>query len=423
MKLQPPANENYAATVVSIKAINQLENCDNVVGTPIFGFQAIVGKETKVGDLGIVFPAESQLSEQFAHNNNLYRHASFNKDDSKAGYLEDNRRVKAMKFRGHRSDCLFMPLESLAWAGVEIEDLKEGDTFDSLNGKEICRKYVIKTRGKTGRGNQQQTKKIERVDKKLFPEHIDTDNFWKNVHLYDGDKNIVVTQKLHGTSLRASLALVSRKLNRRERLAQKLGVKVQIQEYDYVYGSRKVVKDANNPDQNHFYGQDLWGHYGAQLNSVLPENFIIYGELIGWTLDNEPIQKNYTYRIPQGTADLYVYRIAQVNPQGRITDLTWDQVKEFSNQSGLKHVPELWRGKLRDFDVDAFMDKRYFDDGYTQAVQMENGKELVDEGVCIRIDGLTPVLLKAKSPVFLRHESKMLDKEEIDIEAEESNAA
>jgi hypothetical protein len=36
-------NENYAAAIVSIKAINSLENCDNVVVTHIFGFQAIVG--------------------------------------------------------------------------------------------------------------------------------------------------------------------------------------------------------------------------------------------------------------------------------------------------------------------------------------------------------------------------------------------
>jgi hypothetical protein len=87
-----------------------LEDCDNVVGTPIFGFQAIVGKDSKPGDLGIVFPAESQLSEEYCRVNNLFRHGDLNDDESAKGYLEDNRRVKAMKFRGHRSDCLFMPL-------------------------------------------------------------------------------------------------------------------------------------------------------------------------------------------------------------------------------------------------------------------------------------------------------------------------
>jgi hypothetical protein len=45
---------------------------------------------------------------------------------------------------------------------------------------------------------------------------------------------------------------------------------------------------------------------------------------------------------------------------------------------------------------------------------------MVDEGVCLRTEaGLTPFVVKAKSPEFLRHETKMLDKGALDIEAEE----
>src|SRR5574338_1274390 len=145
MKLDPPANPNYAATVVRIRSIIPIENCDNVVATPLLGYQAIVGKDTKVGDLGIVFPAETQLSEEYARKNNLHRHCNLNDDESAKGYLEDNRRVKALKFRGHRSDALFMPLSSLwhtdNFVPHVVEYLREGDTFDELNGHEICRKY------------------------------------------------------------------------------------------------------------------------------------------------------------------------------------------------------------------------------------------------------------------------------------------
>src|SRR4051794_7797380 len=116
MKLEAPENENYAAVVVSITRTVPLENCDNVVGTPLLGFQAIVGKDTQVGDLGIVFPAEVQLSNDYASRNNLHRHGHLNASPEVKGYLEDNGRVKALKFRGHRSDCLFMPLSSLAYA-------------------------------------------------------------------------------------------------------------------------------------------------------------------------------------------------------------------------------------------------------------------------------------------------------------------
>lgn len=40
---------NYFWTVIKVEKTIALENCDNVVGLPIFGYQAIVSKETKVG--------------------------------------------------------------------------------------------------------------------------------------------------------------------------------------------------------------------------------------------------------------------------------------------------------------------------------------------------------------------------------------
>jgi hypothetical protein len=45
----------------------------------------------------------------------------------------------------------------------------------------------------------------------------------------------------------------------------------------------------------------------------------------------------------------------------------------------------------------------------------------VDEGVVVRKEGITPYVLKAKSPIFLGHESKLLDAEVVDLESEESH--
>ena len=81
MKLTKPENESYAATVVTIKSITPFEGSDNIVGTPIFGFQAIVGKDTAVGDVGIVFPSETQLSPEFCYENNLHEHGNLNRDE------------------------------------------------------------------------------------------------------------------------------------------------------------------------------------------------------------------------------------------------------------------------------------------------------------------------------------------------------
>lgn len=80
MKIDQPENKNYCATVVTIVNLTPLDNCDNVVATSIHGFQAIVGKDTLTGDKGLIFTTETQLSDEFCHNNNLYRHAEKNKD-------------------------------------------------------------------------------------------------------------------------------------------------------------------------------------------------------------------------------------------------------------------------------------------------------------------------------------------------------
>lgn len=421
MKLHPPENDNYAATVVALKDIVPLEGCDNVVGTPIFGFQAIVGKDSKPGDLGIVFPAESQLSEEYARKNNLYRHQELNKDQSAKGYLEDNRRVKAMKFRGHRSDCLFMPLTSLSYvSGLDINDLEPGMTFDRLGDHEICQKYVVRRNRRESQLEKNKDKEFKRVDKKFLPEHYDSDHYYKNSDVIPPSKTIYVTQKLHGTSIRIGNTIVARRLNLADRLGQLLKARIQKTEYDYVFGSRRSIKDVNNPYQNHFYGADLWSEEGKKLVGSIPEGYILYGELIGWDPSGNALQKNYTYQVPEKTCDLYIYRVAHVNPQGIVCDLSWDQVQEFCRDRGLRTVPELWRGQHKDFVAEDYMDKRFREDGYINAVPLAK-ESPVDEGVCIRVDGIAPYILKAKGPEFYAHETKMLDEEALDIEAEESD--
>ncbi len=426
MALTAPKNPNYAAVVVALPAVNALEDCDNIVGAPVLGFQAIVGKDRKPGDLGVVFTAETQLSEEFARVNNLHSDTELNQDPAEKGYLAKNRRVRAIKLRGHRSDALFLPLESLRHTGFDVTTLKPGDTFDELGGHEICRKYerAVKGNGTTS-AQAKATKKFVRVDAKFLPEHYDTTRYFGNEHLIDPEARVVITQKLHGTSIRIGNTIAKRKPTWRDKLAARL-LKVQIAEYDYdtVYGSRKVIKDPK-AEQNHFYGTDVWTHYGQRLEGLIPQGFVVYAELVGWTPDGAPIQSGYTYNVPQGDADLYVYRVAHVNPQGLITDLAWGQLVEWCAQLGLKTVPVLTTMAHKAFDPADWLDRRYYDEGYGQAVPLSGSKKLVDEGVCIRtVDGLHPTTLKAKSPIFLQHETKTLDDEKsVDLEAEGGVAA
>lgn len=422
MKLKLPENPNYAATIVKISALNTLDNSDNLVGAPLLGMQAIVSKSTEVGTVGVLFVAETQLSEEYTARNNLFRHKEFNEDKSQSGFIEDNRRVKAIKLRGSRSDALFMPLSSLSYTKANLGDLNVGDTFEEINGFEICKKYEVKRKSIPSH-EKNKHKVFTRVDEKMFPRHYDTSQYYRVLDTFKPYTEIVVTQKLHGTLLRFSNIPVKRKLSLAEKWTSKFGVKVQKEEYAHVYGSNRVIKDANNDNQEHFYDHDIWTEAAKKFDEVIPENFVVYGELIGWTPDGSQIQKNYSYRVPHMTNEFYVYRVAQINGQGIVTDLSWDQVVEFCRDRGMKNIPELWRGKHQDFKPEEWLDTNYHDTlhgGYPNAVPLDEDSPC-DEGICIRVEGLAPYIAKLKSPEFFAHETKMIDEEALDMEEEGKN--
>lgn len=352
-----------------------------------------------------------------------------NQDPTKTGYLDDNRRVKAIKLRKHRSDSLFVSLDAFAYLGVKPEDFKVGDVFDSINGKEIVRKYVIRE----ARENKTQPK-IRKVDVKNFPQHFDTDNYWRNCHKIYDSAPVIVTQKLHGTSIRFGRIQVRRDLQWYEKLAQKIGFKIQQTEPKFVVGSRTVVKSIDgsaDPDKDHvhFYAEDEWTKFifeKTTLAETIPEGFLVYGELVGFTSTGQAIQKNYTYNCTENQSELYVYRVATITASGRVIDLSWDMTKEFCKEHGMKWCPELWRGPHAEFNVDSWMDIRYSENAvslnrYTEEPIPLSNKDTVDEGVCVRYDGPTgPYLLKAKSPIFLNHETKLLDSGTEDMESAEA---
>ncbi len=443
MKYDTIKNINYVATVIRVPALVDLEGLDNLKGLQVSGMQALVSKDVQIGDIGILFSTEVQLSEEFAALNNLYRHSNLNFDPTQTGYLEDNRRVKAIKLRGHRSDSLFMPLRGTTWpAAIGEPDFKVGDVFDSINGVEILRKYVIKEPG-VAKGP---TARVRRVDMKVFPLHTDTENYWRNADKIPQSAPIVVTQKLHGTSVRYGKVPVLRDKPWYERLINRIGIPTVNAEHKFVVGSRMVLKsidlEAESAGKDHFYATDLWSEYAQahHLQDLIPPGYLVYGELIGYTYDGNPIQKDYTYDLEnpvQGMTkhervnpciELYVYRVATVTPEGVVTDLSWPATKAFAHGLGLKTVPELGTYIHRDFTANDWIDKRYYDDWLTDPdfrnhpdtpVELSD-KKTVDEGVAVRYDGPNGIyLLKAKSPIFLGHESAMLDQGAEDVEAEE----
>jgi hypothetical protein len=425
----------YAATIVRLPETYPLDNCDNVVGASFYGLQAIVSKDSEPGTLGVLFVTESQLSEEYLRENNLYREPALNKDPSQKGYFDNNRRVRAQKFRGHRSDAFWMPIDSLNYIPAKVKDpsnpldLHEGFRFEELDGHVICKKYIPK--GAKGM-KQQQTPKVTRVSEKLFPQHMDTSNFFRNLDKVPEDAYLVVTQKLHGTSVRIGRVPVQRKLSFLERLAKKFKISVQETEYALVAGSRRVIKSVGDEIKAtpSFYKEDIYSQMALRFGDRVPEGFIVYGEIIGWTPDGAEIQKGYTYQIPKGLMELYVYRVTTINPQGVQVDLSWQAVKDFCAEMNLNHVPEIDRGDrilnwemwgkdILEENIQNYLDvrlaERFGSLAEDYVLPLEPGNPC-DEGVCVRVEGLRPQIYKAKSPMFLQHETKLLDQEVIDME-------
>ena len=165
----------YNAYIVEVKEIREHSNADRLNIARIFDCNVIVDKSVQIGDKGIFFPVDGQLSEEYCKVNNLVR---IKNDDGtySGGYLDPAKRnVKAMNMRGERSEGLYMPLSSLESFG-DVSILKVGDIITTFNGHEICCKYIPRghRRNNITVDNKKNKKKVHKEQYPYFAEHIDT---------------------------------------------------------------------------------------------------------------------------------------------------------------------------------------------------------------------------------------------------------
>jgi hypothetical protein len=442
MKLKTPINENYAATIVTIKNLIPLEKCDNVVHTLIFGNLVVVGKDTKVGDRGIFFPIETRLSDEFLYTNNLYRDNTKNCNINEKGYFEDNGRIRCVKFRGHKSEGMFLPATSILFAAeaVDVAALPEGSTFDEINGVKICEKYIPKityTPGTPGskNGNQKIAKKVSRIIDGQFRFHEDTKALGKNIFKVKPDSFISITNKLHGSSFITSKILCKKKIGWFPRLLKTLGVPINDTHYDNIWSSRKVIKnDDLGRNYNHFYGEDIWADVSKELAPYLLDGMTIYGEVVGFTRSGRPIQGGYDYGYdPKGQFNtcygIYIYRITFTTFGGKVFEFSAKQVQDWCKANMLKAVPEFYYVKAGDWlPVGTASEEEWYGELLTKLLTSFNMEKDCDmckakvpaEGFVLRIEGLEYEAYKLKSFRFKERETRELDSGTVDIETQES---
>jgi len=455
MKIKELKNQNYAAIVVEIKTLVPLEKCDNVCGAIIMGNQVVVSKDVKVGDIGLYFPLECALSKEYLSNNNLYRKPELNTDPNQKGYFEENGRIRCVKFKGHKSEGLFMPILSLAFINSN-EKININDCFDELNGTPICSKYVVKSNRTPGQPGNKKTRDTKKYESKLvenqFRFHQDTSMLYRNLHMIKPNDLISITYKLHGTSGISSYILCKKNITKKEKIGAFLhNIYTNIvtlgkgrfiitdTEYDYIYSSRKVIKNEKlNPNAQHFYNEDIWGIAHNELKDFLQKGMTFYYEIVGFLPNGGSIQKNYDYGCEPTKHAVYIYRITLTNVDGKVIEFSAKQVQDFCKKNGLNAVPELYYGYAKDFTngIEPFIIKDdetnleynsiWGDLFLNQVKKKYNEKDCYicsnktpEEGAVVRIEGLEIEAYKVKSNAFYELETKQLDKGEVNIEDNE----
>lgn len=104
------ANINYLAKIIEIKNFTPHPDPETtkLKLAHVDGFNIVVGIDSEPG-IYIYFPTSCEINPQLLAYGNLYRHTGKNnKPEAKAGFFEDNGRVKAIKLRGVVSEGFLM---------------------------------------------------------------------------------------------------------------------------------------------------------------------------------------------------------------------------------------------------------------------------------------------------------------------------
>ena len=426
----------HCGYVVKVENLRPHGNADRLQIATFFGNDTCVGLNTVLGEIGIYFPTDLQLSVEYCDANNLVRKKDENGNNI-GGYMDpDKRNVTAVRLRGERSDGLFMPLSSLTFTGVNMDDLNIGDTITVVNGVEICRKYIPRGNKRKGggqsEGNRTRKKKVPVAP--LFSEHADTEQLAYNLAAFKPNDQIEVSLKMHGTSQRTGYlpTLKGYKRTLLDRILRREGTP--IYDWGYVTGTRRTVLENY---EGGYYGDNEFREIHSKVfEGKLHKGESVYYEVVGFTTTGVPIMssssnaklndkdfvKQYgdttvfsygceptgkktmygqdeegTFSIEQDApqSDMYVYRMTMTNEDGDVVEYTPDFMRYRCEQMGVKCVPVFYKGYIPEYQFlpDDVGSPSAIDAGEWVMKMAEDfcdgpdpiGKTHVREGVVVRI--------------------------------------
>ena len=435
----------HCGFIVEVKDLRKHENADKLQIATFFRNDVCVGLDTQVGDKGVFFPCDLQLSLEFCEKNNLLRVLP---DGTKGpGYMDpDKRNVKAIRLRGEKSSGIYLPISCLEYTGVDLSTLNPGDPVSTVNGVEICKKYIPARQHATSAGGagSRTARRAKRTVAPTFFEHKDTEQLDYNLSAFKPGDEIEITLKIHGTSQRTAnvpvlqenrfsladnefksiLIKLMPKGKWKDRLIEKWCNPV----YDYgtISGTRRTVMDTF---EGGFYGSNEFREqYHESFKDKLWKGETVYYEVAGFTHTGQPIMaivsnkgvndKNfvkmygekttfsygcYPNGLPEQRSHMWVYRMTMTNPDGQVVEYTPDFMRYRCEQMAVDCVPLLWKGIIPEHPASKDDDTISAGEWIANKADMYNdGPDPIDprhvrEGVVVRI---------LNRPTFTAYKSK-----------------
>ena len=364
----------HVGYVVCVENLRPHSNADKLQIATFFGNDTCVSLNVVKDEIGIYFPTDLQLSEEYCEQNNLVR----KKDDAGnniGGYMDPNKRnVTTIRLRGEKSDGLYMPLSSVVYTGVNLDELNPGDTISIVNGHPICDKYIPRS-NKSNRtsteGNKTRKRKVPVAP--LFKEHADTEQLAYNLSAFKPGDQIEITLKMHGTSQRTAYLprYIKYKRNLIDWICRRPGTP--IYDWGYVSGTRRTVLE--NYKGGYYGSNEFREEHSKIFEGKLWKGETVYYEVVGFTHTGTPIMASadnkklndkefvkqygketvfsygchpYGWNSKSGgynggrnepQSNIYVYRMTMTNEDGDVIEYTPDFMRYRCEQMGVKTVP------------------------------------------------------------------------------------
>ena len=383
-KINEDNGVNYLATICKIGEVFPIEGADRLVKTVINGYDIVISKDHKEGDIVVYFPVETSICEQYLSANNLYeisladKNANFDEvskliegaetaeDDldakhfmdmakSKCGFFNKHGRVRILKLRGQYSQGFIAPVETIINFDNTLSDINWekmiGHQFNQIGDIEFCKKYVpfVKEKREHNRGDQsmwkrrmRNLKKFNRIRDDQFAYHYDTKKLNEHIGVLSPDDVVSITVKVNGTSGIFANILCNRKLTWWEKVKKFFGFNVPLYEYGNVYSSRSVIKNQYiNPNAGSYYKSDIWGCVNNVFSPYIDKGMTVYGEIVGYIEDSQQmIQKGHDYGCKPGCWKFMPYRITETDENGEKVEWDIDKVDEWVRNTVTEH-PEI----------------------------------------------------------------------------------